>query len=255
MGILLSSVFVASLLGSLHCVGMCGPFALLAGTDPQRKSAAIGPTVFYSVGRLVTYAIIGVLFGSLGLAINRGSSSWTQWQQAATFLAGGLMIVVGLIALGRVCGLRIQLPAAAAPLQKFLHRNFQRTLKLPPIPRAIAIGMLTSLMPCGWLYTFAIAAAGTGGPILGMAVMVAFWAGTVPIMTGLMLGINQISQAVQRKIPMLMAVLVIVIGLFTMAHRAPIAMGAGVEIASDVDDITKQVNEVDHEALPCCNDR
>ena len=156
MWVLIGTVFVASLLGSLHCVGMCGPFALLAGTDPDRRSAAIVPTMAYSFGRLITDSIIGLIFGALGLALNAGTS-FSHWQQSATWVAGALMIAVGLIALARYAGLKFRFPVFAAPLERLLQNQFQRTIRLKPLPRALTIGALTSLMPCGWLYTFAIA--------------------------------------------------------------------------------------------------
>jgi sulfite exporter TauE/SafE len=254
MFVLLGTVFIASLLGSLHCVGMCGPFALLASTNPEAKSAAVGPTMAYSFGRLITYSIIGLIFGALGMAINQGSA-FNHWQQTATYVAGGLMIVVGLVALVRYFGVRVKLPTIATPLQRWLQSAFQRTIQMQPLPRAITIGMLTSLMPCGWLYTFGITAAGTGSPLTGMILMMVFWAGTVPIMTALMLGVNRISHRVQAKIPLMMAVLVVVLGVFTIAFRAPIDLsGMNGTVAADAssETLTQQITEVDHAELPCC---
>jgi sulfite exporter TauE/SafE len=268
MSVLLGTVFLASLLGSLHCVGMCGPFALLASTDPQRRAAAMGPTLAYSLGRLLTYSIIGLIFGALGMAINGvvtsdlstssgpiHGASINQWQQTATYVAGGLMILVGVIALARHFGVRITLPTIATPVQRFLQSAFQRTIRLAPLPRAITIGMLTSLMPCGWLYTFAISAAGTGAPVSGMLLMITFWAGTVPIMTALTLGVSHISNRVQQQIPLMMSVLVLLIGVFTIASRAPVdltGMSQNAQVVSGAQALADQINSVDHAELPCC---
>ncbi len=257
MLILLGTVFLASLLGSLHCVGMCGPFALLASSNPRGRSAAVVPTMAYSLGRLITYSVIGLIFGGLGMAINRGSAI-NQWQQTATYLAGGLMIGVGLIALARCFGVRIPLPTIVSPLQKFLQANFQRTIQLSPLPRALAIGMLTSLMPCGWLYTFGITAAGTGNPFSGMILMMVFWAGTVPIMTALMLGVSRIGSGLQQRIPLMMAMLVVLLGVFTIAFRAPVDLSGMTErarVVSDTATLTRQVNETDQATLPCCSEQ
>lgn len=256
MTVLLSTVFIASLLGSLHCVGMCGPFAMLASSNPNRaaKTAAIIPTVAYSVGRLITYSILGLVFGTLGLAINQGSA-FNRWQQSATYLAGALMIIVGVIALSRYFGLQIKLPSMVGPLQKLLQSLFQKTLQMNPLPRAIVIGMLTSLMPCGWLYTFGITAAGTGSPLYGMLLMMVFWAGTVPIMTALMLGVSRIGRKFQQKIPLLMSLLVILLGIFTIAFRAPIdlsGMNQQISTKQKSGDLVEQIRNVDHEQLPCC---
>jgi sulfite exporter TauE/SafE len=252
MIVLLGTVFVASLLGSLHCVGMCGPFALLAGANSERKKSAVVPTLAYSGGRLVTYSIVGLVFGSLGLALNNSGMSFASWQQTATYVAGGLMILVGVISLARYFGVRIKLPRVFSPMQRLLQSGFARTKALPPVQRAFAIGALTSLMPCGWLYTFAITAAGTGSPIWGVVVMAVFWVGTVPIMAALMLGVDRIGTALQKRLPVVMASLVILIGLFTLVYRAPVAIGSEPRIVSGMDELTQQLSNVDHESLPCC---
>ena len=135
MHILLGTVFLASLLGSLHCVGMCGPFALLASSNNNADTSRHVGTIAYSFGRLVSYSIVGAIFGSLGLALNAGVS-FTQWQQTATYVAGAVMIVVGGIALARCIGYPIKLPTFMQPVQILLQAGFQKTKQLPPVPRA-----------------------------------------------------------------------------------------------------------------------
>jgi sulfite exporter TauE/SafE len=262
MWILLGTVFVASLLGSLHCVGMCGPFALMASSprthglndslSSQRQSALV-PTAAYSLGRLVTYSIVGAVFGSLGMALNQGVE-FASYQQAATYVAGGLMVLVGCVALARQLGFRIQLPSIAGPLQTFLQKHFQKITRQPPLRRALLIGAFSCLMPCGWLYTFAIVAAGTGSPWQGVVVMSVFWAGTVPIMVALTLGLSRLGQSFQKKLPLVMASLVILIGVFTIAYRAPIVIGENTKVVDQTEDLITQVNQVDQEELPCCQD-
>ena len=251
MAVLLGTIFIASLLGSLHCVGMCGPFALLAGSDSQRRSPSLLPTIAYSGGRLVTYSIVGCAFGSLGMALNLGAS-FADWQQTATYVAGGLMIAVGLIALARLYGIQIRVPKLFKPVQSILKNGFARARTMPPVRRALLIGALTSLMPCGWLYTFAITAAGTGSPLWGTVVMAVFWAGTVPIMSALMLGFDRIGTSIQKRVPLMMAVLVIAIGVFTVAYRAPVAIGSDPPVVTGTQQLTEQVLNIDHETLPCC---
>ena len=252
MSWLLSTVFLASLLGSLHCVGMCGPFALLASSPGPKTHSTYLPTMAYSTGRLVTYMIVGLIFGSIGMALNVGAS-FNQWQQAATLVAGLLMIGVGAIALGRYFGLQIRLPKLLSPVQQLLESGFVFAKNLPPVYRAFTIGALSSLMPCGWLYTFAIAAAGTGSPVWGGALMIAFWAGTVPIMVALMLGIGKIGLGIQQRLPAIMAGLVIAIGLFTVIFRSPIAVADDQEVVRDHGQIVKKIQTIEHDELPCCS--
>lgn len=254
MWILLGTVFIASLLGSLHCVGMCGPFALLAGSSSDTRSSAMVPTAAYSLGRLTTYSVVGVVFGSLGMALNRGVA-FASWQQAATYVAGGLMIIIGLVALARQMGLKIQLPGIAAGLQKILTPLFHRVTRQPPLRRAYLIGSLSCLMPCGWLYAFAVVAAGTGSPVAGAVVMAVFWSGTVPIMAALMLGWNRLGHSIQQRIPVAMASLVILIGIFTISFRAPVAIGEETKVVDQTGALIEQVRDADHTELPCCEEK
>lgn len=259
MWVLLGTVFIASLLGSLHCVGMCGPFALIASSQSEQDKSTLVPTAVYSLGRLATYSIVGIIFGSLGMALNRGTS-FAPWQQTATYVAGGLMILVGLVALARQLGWKIQLPSVAGHLQTILQSQFQNIIKQPPIRKAFLIGALTCLMPCGWLYAFAIVAAGTGSPVWGAAVMAVFWAGTVPVMVALVLGLSKLGTSIQKRIPVAMASLVILVGVFTIAFRAPVAIGNDSNVVdrsgSDRPNaLIEQVHSVDHTELPCCSQK
>jgi sulfite exporter TauE/SafE len=261
MWVLLGAVFVASILGSLHCVGMCGPFALLAGnpatnslepSSPRRRRSWLIPTAAYSVGRLSTYLIVGLVFGALGMALNRGVQ-FAAIQQTATYVAGGLMVLVGVVALARQLGWTIKLPTIAGRLQGLLQRHFKLITQQPPLRRAFLIGAFSCLMPCGWLYTFAIVAAGTGSPWQGAVVMVVFWSGTVPIMAALMLGLSGLGSSIQRRIPVAMASMVIVIGIFTIVFRAPVAIGGDTKVVGQNGALIEQVQNIDHAELPCCS--
>lgn len=263
MWVLLGTVFVGSLLGSLHCVGMCGPFAMLAGSPSQGdgsskrvRNGRHSPMVSaasYSLGRLTSYTVVGFVFGSLGMALNQGTG-FAPFQQTATYVAGGLMIVVGSIALARQLGWNFQFPGIGGVLQQLLQRHFQSITQQPPLRRAFLIGAFSCLMPCGWLYTFAIVAAGTGSPLWGSVVMAVFWSGTVPIMVALMLGLNRLGRSIQQRIPVAMAGIVILIGAFTIAFRAPVAIGNDIDVVDQTDELISRINDVDQSQLPCCQD-
>lgn len=275
MSALLTTVFIASLLGSLHCVGMCGPFALLAGTGDGR-AFRVAPTVAYSGGRLISYMLVGILFGSLGLALNH-SVPIAAWQQTATTVAGLLMVVVGGIALLRQLGWQIRLPRVAGPLERTLGSLIRWGKQWSPLRRAALIGLASSLMPCGWLYVFALAAAGTASPLWGGLVMAVFWAGTVPIMVALGLGWGRLSGSFQARVPLTMAVLVILIGGFTLVYRSPIDLSTmvaegtspavvtegdgtfeptgkptGLAVPRSTAEALEHLQTLEHEKLPCC---
>ncbi len=178
---LLIAVIAASFIGSLHCVGMCGPLVAFAIGDPKggRARSSKWLHVAYHGGRLSTYMLVGAACGLLGAAVDRGGARLGM-HRAAALAAGGMMVVVGLAAVMRAIGAR--LPALALPriIQRGILTGQRAAFALAPLPRALCVGLLTALLPCGWLYLFASYAAGTGSPLWGAAFMAAFWLGSVP---------------------------------------------------------------------------
>ena len=95
----LIAILVASLFGSLHCAGMCGPLVAFAvgGADIQSNSVRVLLHAMYHGGRLVSYALIGAVCGLLGAALDLGGAM-AGLHRIASLLAGGMMIAVGIIA-------------------------------------------------------------------------------------------------------------------------------------------------------------
>jgi uncharacterized protein len=222
-----ATVFVASLAGSVHCVGMCGPFVALTTIGRAKVRRPIGPTAAYNLGRGIAYAGVGALAGTIGLGIDAGGHL-AGMQRAAATLAGVTMIVIGAVWLLDLLGgsrsfARTRSTVTEAIAAR-LRSGFASSRRLGPIPRAAMLGVLTSLMPCGWLYAFALTAAGTGSPLGGAALMVAFWAGNVPILMAFGAGVHRLSPLVRRRLPIVMAGLVLAVGVFTVAFRSTIVV-------------------------------
>ncbi|MEL6498404.1 MAG: sulfite exporter TauE/SafE family protein [Planctomycetota bacterium] len=196
---LIGTVIAASVVGSLHCAGMCGAFVAMAvGLD--RSGSRTKLHAAYNGGRLVTYATIGAAAGVLGAAFDIGGQA-LGLQRAAIGLAAATMITIGAIGLARSFGVR--LPKARGP--KVLEATFVRlhgiASRMTPTKRAAAIGLMTGLLPCGWLYAFALLAAGTAHPVAGAIVMAAFWLGTLPILITLGAGVRTLAGAIGRHAP------------------------------------------------------
>ncbi|MCA9786726.1 MAG: sulfite exporter TauE/SafE family protein, partial [Candidatus Cloacimonetes bacterium] len=170
MTLLLIAVFSASLLGSAHCAGMCGPLLPFYAAGAPVEKRWLGHLT-YSLGRLVSYATLGALAGAAGSAVNMAGEA-AGIIRVSAIAAGVLMILWGLGVLFARFGLRF-LPAN--PLGKStgaaFRRLFQNLQNKPPLWRAGMLGLASTLLPCGWLYAFAITAAGTGSPWQGALVM------------------------------------------------------------------------------------
>lgn len=235
MTTILWTVGIASLLGSMHCVGMCGPLALWASGcngECQHRSVVLA-TGLYHTGRLALYALVGLAAGQLGSLLELGGQT-LGWQLLTARIAGVVMIAVGIHQVYRIwqikklskkapAGDKPTAGAATAPKQGLVVRLLVKfrpyIFSLPFGTRALLVGALTALLPCGWLYLFAMFAAATSSPQQGALVMVAFWAGTLPALTALVLGIQRLSAKSRKLLPFVTAVLLVCAGGFTFAGR------------------------------------
>ncbi len=214
-----TTVFVASLLGSLHCAGMCGGVvAFLGGSSCNTQGRQDhGPHLTYHFGRLLSYAILGAIAGSVGAALDLGGEA-LGFGRTAVVLAGTLMIAYGIILLLRTRGKRITIPVPSV-LAKGYQRGSQLMQGRGPRARGLILGLLTAFLPCGWLYLFAGTAAATASPWQGALVMGAFWAGSVPMLAILGVGVQHLAAPLRRQLPSLSAVLLIAVGLMALAGR------------------------------------
>ena len=96
----------------------------------------------------------------------------------------------------------------------------------PPVVRATVVGLLSGVLPCGWLWAFVVTAAGTGSALGGVMVMAAFWAGTVPVLLALGLGAQILSVPLRRHIPAITAVILVALGLYAIIGRPATVMAA-----------------------------
>jgi sulfite exporter TauE/SafE len=144
------------------------------------------------------------------------------------------MIAWGAASLLALRGVRLTPRIGGVPV---LRRVFAAASRRPPGVKALLIGLITGLMPCGWLWAFLVTAAGTGSPTRGVAVMATFWLGTVPVLLAAGLGAQLVAAPLRRRLPAVTAVLLVVLGLVAIAGRpsavaATPAATAGAEASS-----------------------
>ena len=214
---LAGAVLGATLLGSPHCAGMCGGFVCFVTGDASGKRRWLVQGA-YHLGRLVSYGSLGMIAGSLGGGIEHAGASFGLFR-AAPIVAGVLMIVWGGSNLLRAIGARAPRPASASPLSRALAPFVRGMRDWHPLARASAIGLITTVIPCGFLYGFVAVAGGTGSPLSGLLVMVVFWAGTLPVLASLGFLADRALGALRLKLPIVSASILIVLGLLTLAGR------------------------------------
>jgi uncharacterized protein len=166
----LTAAFAVGLLGSLHCVGMCGPLSSVG----CHKTA--GP-VWFVVGKFISYSILGLLAGTLGAAFT--STGIVARAAALLSLIGGVIMMLAII-LHRWA--RFSSPPVLVSLTRFAA---QRGSAAP-----FFLGIAAAFLPCGLLYAMTARSAATGAPFQAMALMQSFGLGTSPALFGFGAALN-----------------------------------------------------------------
>lgn len=167
-----AAAFVAGLVTSLHCAGMCGPLA--CGLMPLRGERVDGTTIAtaYHVSRLAGYALLGAVAGGLGRTpltwVSQSSLRWLPWLLVVFFLVLALRLDRHLPKFG-------SLGRVVWRVQAWMRGR-------PRVQAAAAIGLATPLLPCGPLYFLVALALVSGSPRRGLEFMLAFGLGTVPLL-------------------------------------------------------------------------
>lgn len=202
--------FVGGLAGSLHCVGMCGPFALALGSGERR----VWRSLLYNLGRVGTLLGLGALSGAFG-AVVLASGPAVLAGRVLALVAGTFMLVIALEALGLASILG---PRAAALAQATVGRALAVVLRSGSPAAALAFGAMNAFLPCHLIYAFVAQAAATASAAEGTAVMAAFGLGTVPAMLGLGLSGRLLSARLRRLLGPAAGLLVLLFALLTIGR-------------------------------------
>lgn len=203
---MLLSALVLGLLGSFHCIGMCGPIAFMLPVDRQNSFKKVFQVSLYHFGRLLTYSLMGLVFGLVGKSLYLFGV-----QQQLSIVIGVLMIVVVLIPYKTFNKYNF-----SKPLYKFISKvksSLGKQLKKKTPDTFLTIGFLNGFLPCGLVYMAIFAAIATGSALQGSLYMFVFGLGTVPLMTTAIYFSRFLSAVVRKKIQKAIPVFVIIIGL------------------------------------------
>ncbi|MEK2687614.1 sulfite exporter TauE/SafE family protein [Bdellovibrio sp. GT3] len=196
-GMLLAlGILSTSFLGSWHCAAMCGPIACLMG---ERKSL-----FSYHIGRLIAYVALGAFAGGMGQLLLGSQYQWIRTASAVLFA----LVLLSM-------GLRLIAPRWGDKLTLKLDPHglimvFRQMRKFHLNQSGFAVGLLTGILPCGWLYTYITAAVALQSSLMGGALMFLFWVGGLPAMAALPAmihkGLRQIPLRQQRLAGLILVV-------------------------------------------------
>jgi len=185
------SAFILGLAGSLHCIGMCGPIALLLPI-PNGKNRT-GGIVVYNFGRITTYGILGAILGGIGSLFFLAG-----WQQYLSIVIGSLLILFTYFYFSG----RLNL-TQFNPFRKFINSlksNLGRQLKINTYSSLYFIGFLNGLLPCGLVYAALIGAVAVESPLYGSYFMMLFGLGTAPAMIAVGLFKSNVSNFLRARL-------------------------------------------------------
>lgn len=203
---MLWSAVIFGLLGSFHCIGMCGPIAFMLPVDHSNSTKKALQIVTYHIGRLLAYSLIGLVFGLIGKRLYIFGI-----QQHLSISIGILMIIVVLI-----------------PTQVFNKYNFSKpiykllskvksalgkALKKKTADTFLTIGFLNGFLPCGLVYMAVFASLTTEKALLGSLYMTLFGLGTIPLMTSAVYLGRFLNTTIKQRITKAIPVFVVIIGL------------------------------------------
>ncbi len=201
---ILITAFLLGLAGSLHCVGMCGPIALSLPLRGESVLQKIWGSILWSLGRIVTYSLMGALFGLIGSGFKL-----LGFQQVISVAMGIVMVLsVFLPALFKKYtfgGLR----AIFNPVRK----GFQNLFREKNNKALFLIGIANGLLPCGLVYVAVAGAIGTADFLPAIGYMALFGLGTLPLLLVISLLGDILSQTIRRKINKVVPVVVVIIGV------------------------------------------
>jgi sulfite exporter TauE/SafE len=191
------------------------------------RSGALGHLGYHG-GRLLSYVLLGLGAGALGGTLNLGGTLLGFQRIAVTasalFLVGfGLHQLLKFWAPARRWLPKPKKNRGPGILSRMYFALNRRLGSLHPTTRATALGLLSALLPCGWLYAFAAVAAGTGSAPLGALAMGTFWLGTVPLLGAFGLGMKRLLGPLERHLPVATALILVATGLVVLSGRMQVA--------------------------------
>lgn len=218
---MLIAAFFLGIISSLHCIGMCGPIALLLPVDRSNTSRKVLQILLYHLGRLTSYGVLGLVVGLLGRGFYLAGM-----QQQLSIVIGILMIAIALIPEKVFARYNFSQPVyrAIAAVKSHLGQQFKR--KSPDA--LFTIGLLNGFLPCGMVYAALFGALAMPRLTESVGYMLLYGLGTVPLMSLVVYVQSLITVPVRQRLQQLIPVVAVGIGVLFIIR----GMGLGIPYIS-----------------------
>ncbi|MDC6387506.1 sulfite exporter TauE/SafE family protein [Maribacter sp. PR1] len=232
---MLLSALILGFMGSLHCVGMCGPIAFMLPVDHSNNLKKAAQVSLYHLGRLLAYGIIGLVFGILG----KGLYVFGM-QQKLSVAIGIFMIILVLIPAKVLNRFHISRPVykVFSKIKSRLGKEFKKKTS----DTFLTIGFLNGFLPCGLVYMALFGAIAMGNIVQGSAYMVLFGLGTVPLMTSAVYFSGLLKGGIKKRVQKLIPVFIVIMGALFILR----GLGLGIPYVSP-----KPVTEIASSQMEC----
>ena len=218
---MLYTAFLFGLISSFHCIGMCGPIAMMLPVERNNPSKKVIQIMTYHLGRLTAYGSIGLLFGLLGKGLFLAGI-----QQQLSILVGVAMILVILVPEKVLARYNF-----SKPVYKMISRikqNLGSHFKNKSFKSLFIIGLLNGFLPCGMVYVALFGAIAMQSAGFGVLYMVLFGLGTVPLMSSVVYINSFITVSIRNKIQRVIPYVGVIIGVLFILR----GLGLGIPYVS-----------------------
>lgn len=203
---MLYTAFLFGLISSFHCIGMCGPIAMMLPVDRTNQVKKVTQIITYHLGRLTAYATIGFVFGLLGKGFFMAGL-----QQKLSIFIGITMIVIVLTPDKLFARYNFSKPVfkVISKIKSTLGSQFRNK----SYKSLFTIGLLNGFLPCGMVYVALFGAIAMQSESLGVLYMILFGLGTVPLMSSVVYINSFLTVTVRNNIQKLIPYVAVIIGV------------------------------------------
>lgn len=203
---MLFSALFFGLISSLHCIGMCGPIAMMLPVDHKNPTKKALQILTYHLGRLTAYGFLGLAFGLLGKGLFIAG-----FQQNISIAVGVLMIIIVIVPEKVFAQYNFSKPIykVISSIKSSLGNQFKRKT----FDALFSIGFLNGLLPCGLVYAALFGAIAMQNEVLGVAYMLLYGIGTIPLMSVVVYASGFMSVPLRSKLQRIIPIITIGIGI------------------------------------------
>lgn len=203
---MLYTALIFGLISSFHCVGMCGPIAMMLPIDRTNEAKKVMQILTYHFGKLIAYGTLGLFFGLLGISFYVAG-----WQQQMSIILGIMMIVVAIVPEKVFARYNF-----SKPVYKIISKvksKLGQQFKSKSYFSLFTIGLLNGFLPCGMVYVAIFGAVAMQSVSLGVVYMLLFGIGTIPMLTFVVYLSQFLTFSFRNTLQKVIPIVAIVIGM------------------------------------------